>query len=251
MRSTGDEVTVWAATLDQARPAWVGYLDPTERQRYGRFRRPADRDRLLLGSCLVRALAAPRLGLDPGRVVLDRTCPECGEPHGKIRVVGDDLAVSVSHSGDWVLVAAGLGAAIGVDVEAVDPVVDPMPLADLTLQPAECQILTGLEPRRRPEAFARYWTRKEAVLKTTGDGLRSPPAEVHVSGPDEPAALLAWPARPELAERMTLTDLDLAEGYAACVAVVAPPPARTLPPAVRLRPAAAVLGSLDRRERPA
>ena len=251
MRSSTDEVTVWAAPLDQASPAWIGYLDPVERRRYDRFVRPADRDRLLLGSCLVRALAAPRLGLDPGAVVLDRTCPECGEPHGKIRVVGDDLAVSVSHSGDWVLVAAGPGAAIGVDVEAVDPAVDPMSLAELTLHSAEREILTGLEPGRRPSAFARYWTRKEAVLKTTGDGLRSPPAEVRVSGPDEPAALLAWPARPELAGRLTLTDLNLAEGYAACVAVLAPSAGGDDAPTVRLRPAASVLGSLDRGERPA
>jgi 4'-phosphopantetheinyl transferase len=241
--STADEITVWAATLDQARPAWVGYLDPTERRRHERFVRPADRDRLVLGSSIVRALVAPRLGLAPGDVVLDRTCPECGEPHGKIRVVGDDLAVSVSHAGDWVLVAAGGGGPLGVDVEVVDPAVDPMSLAGLTLHPAECEILTGLEPRRRVAAFFRYWTRKEAVLKTTGDGLRSPPDQLRVSGPDEPAAVLAWPARPELAERLALTDLDLAEGYVACVAAVVPP---ATTPAVRLRPAAPVLAGLER-----
>jgi 4'-phosphopantetheinyl transferase len=247
MSSAGDTVTVWAATRDQVRPAWTAYLDAAERARYDRFRRPADRDRLLLGSALVRALAAPRLGVAPDAVVLDRTCPECGQAHGKVRVVGDDLALSVSHSGDWVLVAAGPRGPIGVDVEVVDPAVDPMALADLTLDPAEREILTALEPARRPAAFARYWTRKEAVLKTTGDGLRSPPNQVQVSGPDEPAALLAWPARPELVERLALTDLnladlDLADGYAAAVAVVTPPSGSR--PAVRLRPAAPVLARL-------
>jgi 4'-phosphopantetheinyl transferase len=176
---------------------------------------------MLLAACLVRALAATQLAVAPERVALDRTCPECGEPHGKVRVVGADLSVSISHSGDWVLVAAGRDGDVGVDVERVDAAIDPMALAPLTLHPAEQEIMTATEPGRRPVAFARYWTRKEAVLKTTGDGLLAPPARVHVSGPDEPAELLAWPDHPDLVGRLWLADLDLADGYAACVAATA------------------------------
>jgi 4'-phosphopantetheinyl transferase len=231
-------VTVWLARLDQVRPGWIRYLDPAERRRFDRYRQVADRDRMLLATCLVRALAAARLADAPERVTLDRTCPRCREPHGKVRVVGADLPVSISHSGDWVLVATGREGEVGVDVERVDPDLDPVALAPMTLHPAERAVLAGTEPARRPAAFARYWTRKEAVLKTTGDGLLSPPAEVHVSAPDQPAALVAWPAHPDLVGRLWLADLDLAAGYAACVA------ATGTRGEVRTRPAAEVLDDL-------
>jgi 4'-phosphopantetheinyl transferase len=243
---SGEVVTVWAATLDQARTDWIRYLNSAERQRIERFRRPADRDRFLLGSCLVRALAAARLAVTPARVGIDRTCPECQEPHGKVRVVGDSLSVSVSHSGDWVLVAATVEGEVGVDVESVDPALETGPLARLTLHPVERQALREVDPSRRAAAFARYWTRKEAVLKSTGDGLRSDLTQVLVSDPDEPAELIAWPARPELVGRLWLTDLDLAEGYAASLAFVPvqEPPPGSRQPAVRVREASAVLASL-------
>ena len=239
-------VTVWAAALDQARPEWVRYLDSGERQRLDRFRRPADRNRFLLGSCLVRALVAARQAVAPGRVGLDRTCPDCQEPHGKVRVVGDDLSVSVSHSGDWVLVAATVEGEVGVDVESVDPALETGPLARLTLHPVEREALRDVDPSRRAAAFARYWTRKEAVLKSTGDGLRSDPAQVRVSGPDEPAELIAWPARPELVGRLWLADLGLDEGYAASLAFVPAPeaPHGSRQPAVRVREATAMLAAL-------
>jgi 4'-phosphopantetheinyl transferase len=243
---SGEVVTVWAATVDQARAEWIRHLDSAERQRIERFRRPADRDRFLLGGCLVRALAAARLAVAPGRVGLDRSCPDCQEPHGKVRVVGDSLAVSVSHSGDWVLVAATVAGEVGVDVESVDPALETGPLARLTLHPVERQALRDVDPSRRSVAFARYWTRKEAVLKSTGDGLRSDLTQVRVTGPDEPAELIAWPARPELVGRLWLTDLDLADGYAASLAFVPArePPPGSPPPAARVRDATAVLAGL-------
>jgi len=73
--------------------------------------------------------------------------------------------------------------------------------------------------RARGAAFFGYWTRKEALLKATGQGLAIEPATVHVTPPGDPAALLAGP-RPLVPERVHLRDLDAGAGYAACLALL-------------------------------
>lgn len=62
------------------------------------------------------------------------------------------------------------------------------------------------------------WTRKEAILKATGHGLRLPMAEVVVSPPHEPPALLAFPAvEPPACQ---LATLDVGPNHVGAVAVL-------------------------------
>ena len=69
-------------------------------------------------------------------------------------------------------------------------------------------------------AFFRYWVRKEAVLKATGDGLSIPLTQLTVSGPDQPPELCGWIGRPLLPGIVTMYDLDAAPSYAAALALV-------------------------------
>src|SRR5437773_682851 len=104
MSMTLDGIAVWTASLDQVRPEWMRYLDLAERGRISALRQTADRDRFLLASCVVRAVTGAYESIDPAQVVLDRTCADCGRPHGRIRLPGSRLHISVSHSGLWVFV---------------------------------------------------------------------------------------------------------------------------------------------------
>lgn len=63
-------------------------------------------------------------------------------------------------------------------------------LAEMVLTAAERDALTAMADRRR--GFHTYWSRKEALLKATGHGLAAPMTSIHVSAPDEPAAVVAW-----------------------------------------------------------
>jgi 4'-phosphopantetheinyl transferase len=61
------------------------------------------------------------------------------------------------------------------------------------------------------------WTRKEAVTKATGDGLRVSFKEVVLA--EDPPRVLAWPyAAPP--SGVTLFDLDPGPGYVAALAVI-------------------------------
>jgi 4'-phosphopantetheinyl transferase len=217
-------VRVW-----QARPqlagGWIALLDAGERGRFEAYRRPADQARFLTGSMLARHVCAAGLGISPAEVVLDRSCPECGRPHGKVRGPGR-LELSVSHSGDRVLVAACDRYPVGVDVERTDRTLDH---ADVAAFVAAAEEMAGLTASPVPVAvaFTRMWTRKEAVLKALGEGLRTPMRDFTVSGPDEAPAIVTWPSRPGLPGRLRLADLDAGPGYGAAVAVLdAPGPLR-------------------------
>jgi 4'-phosphopantetheinyl transferase len=206
------EFDVWWADMAWARPDHLALLDPAEQGRHEALRRPADRDRFTVAAALLRLVGARATGLAPRAVPVDRSCAQCGKPHGKPRIQGYDLHVSISHSGGRVAVAAG-PAPLGVDVEEVREM-DIANLAGLTLGPGESAA--------GPGDFFVYWTRKESAVKATGDGLSVALPEVRVTRPDQPAGLLSYPARPGLVA--TMRDLHAGAGYAAALTVLAPEP---------------------------
>lgn len=151
----------------EAAPALVGLLDDHERVRLSRLRRPADRARYLAAHALVRLVLAPLAGTVPGALAFDRTC-RCGAPHGK-PVLRGGPGFSLSHAGELVGVAVRADGPVGLDVEQVRDVADLDALAEHVRSPAE-RARGDLDPA----AFFRTWTRKEALVKATGDGLTAP-----------------------------------------------------------------------------
>jgi 4'-phosphopantetheinyl transferase len=223
---------VWWARRQDASAGHVTLLDETERRRWLAYRRDADRERFLAGCVLAKAALARYTGLRPADVRFDRTCGQCGEPHGKpaftgVAAAGGTLEHSVAHSGDLVAVAVA-GHPVGVDVEQLDerphPLGgdgDPDALARLVLSSTEQSALSAIPPPGRPRAFLVAWTRKEAVTKATGDGLRAAFSEVVVAADAGPPRLVSWPYERSPRE-VTLLDLDAAAGYVAALAVLGP-----------------------------
>ncbi|MEU6412213.1 4'-phosphopantetheinyl transferase superfamily protein [Microbispora sp. NPDC046933] len=214
--STPDTVNcqIWWATTAMARWWHPGLLSHAERERRGRLRHAADRDRFTVGVALTRLVLAGRLGVDPRALRLERRCPGCGGDHGKPRLSGPyEVGFSVSHTDEVVVLALARDSMVGVDVERLGRVRDLRALGQALLSPDE---------RGGPlteTALLRRWVRKEAAVKATGDGLKVPLADLTVSAPGTPARLLGWPTRPELRSRMTLRDLHPAAGYLASLAI--------------------------------
>ena len=108
---------VWWATLAQYRPDHLDLLGEVERERRDRFHREEDQVRFTLGVAVLRRAVASTLGVSVADVAIDRTCPTCDQPHGRPRLPGGELHLSVSHSGAWVAVALSPVAPVGIDVE--------------------------------------------------------------------------------------------------------------------------------------
>ncbi len=212
---------VWWARRQVASADLARLLDDTERRRWQAYRRAEDRDRFLAGCALAKTVLAAYAGLRPADVRFDRTCRQCGQPHGKPVLAGGGLEHSVTHSGDLVAVAVAAHP-VGVDVEQLDGLprgADPQALAALVFSPQEQATLAAVRSSARSRAFLVGWTRKEAVTKATGDGMRARFSDVVVAGPPGAPRLVAWPY-PEDPRGVALLDLQAAPGYVAALAVL-------------------------------
>ncbi|MUL43421.1 4'-phosphopantetheinyl transferase superfamily protein [Streptomonospora sp. PA3] len=223
---------LWWASPRDASPALLDLLDAGERERHARLRLAADRDRYLVAHALARLALAREAGCAPAEVAFTLHCRACErhpeprpDPHGKPLPAGPaaGLEISLSHSGDRVLLALAHGVPVGADVERIAPDRDTAGLADYCLRPRERRDLDGLPPGQRAEGFFGYWARKEALLKATGEGLSGGLGTVGVSGPYERAEVVEWDS-PAAPRHVRLTDLDAGPGYRAALAALWPGP---------------------------
>lgn len=84
---------------------------------------------------------------------------------------GFDWEFNLSHSHDRVCIAVSAYSPVGVDVERVRSQMEVDKLADLVMSVSEKTAWSQLQKEERQIAFFRLWTRKEAVVKATGEGL--------------------------------------------------------------------------------
>lgn len=211
-------VVRWSRPLP-AEDRFLRLLDDVERVRYEAYRLELDQRRFLTGRVLAKTLAAERLGVPVETVVFDATCEDCGKPHGRPRVPGADLVLSISHSGELIGVAATAGVPVGLDVETSSRRADAS-LIEYALSPAEQEAVAGLPETERSAAFFVYWTRKEAVMKATGKGLKIPLQSITFSPYDQPAELVASSDPALDPARTRLADLKAADGHRAAVAAL-------------------------------
>jgi 4'-phosphopantetheinyl transferase len=128
--------------------------------------------------------------------------------------------VSLSYTGNRVLVALCADAPVGVDVERW-AATDFPGFSSVALTQPEARELLAFRSSERQVAKAIWWVRKEAALKATGHGLRVDTASVRVSPPDQPPRLLAWDDPEVPAPTLTMADIPTQGSYAAAVAVLA------------------------------
>jgi 4'-phosphopantetheinyl transferase len=235
---------VWWAGLDDARPEHDALLSPADLQRRSRLVRVADRQRLTMATAVARIILGANLGRPPARVEIDRTCPGCGAQHGKPRLPDvPDLQFSVSHSGNCVAVALLRGSDVGVDVEEIGRfhAAELDEMAEYTLAAEERAELARRPVDTRAIAFTAYWTRKEAVVKATGQGVAAPLSELVVSSPSSPPRVLRWEGAAGRPVPLSLHSLHPPQGYAAALAVAGAPPTsveeRNAAPLLRTFPA--------------
>lgn len=131
------------------------------------------------------------------------------------------IPFNVSHSGAIALIALSPEVEVGVDVEAIRPVPEMEKIAERFFCRAEAEDLRRLPKVERNRAFFLCWTRKEAYIKATGDGLSMPLDSFRVVL--DPGMTPDFLHLPEAAGLWTLQDLVPAPNYAAALAYPGPP----------------------------
>jgi len=120
------------------------------------------------------------------RVRIEQHCPHCGSlSHGRPLVVSpphlvDAVHVSLSRAGGLVAVAVSSAGPVGIDIEEF-AAVQRAGFDDVAFSAAERMALLPLRGIAADRARASMWTGKEAVLKLTGEGLRTDPRKVEIT----------------------------------------------------------------------
>jgi 4'-phosphopantetheinyl transferase len=214
-----NEVQLWRVDLealggDESR--WQRVLSADEAARASRFHFARDRQRYVAARALLRTILASYLATDAGSLRFSyskKEKPSLGPEHA-----GSDVRFNVTHSGGIALLAFTRRREIGVDVEQIRHDFDPGAIARRYFSTHEQNQLAGLPAEEQVEAFFRCWTRKEAYIKATGDGLSLPLSQFDVSlVPAETDALLA--TRPDGLEaaRWLLQEVPAGPGYVAAL----------------------------------
>jgi 4'-phosphopantetheinyl transferase len=176
MAEASKKILVWWMEVDDPPVTvvadWLSCLDAVEQARAERFYFDKDRSTFIAAHWLIRNALASVGGLPPTdwRFIAERHGKPAIDP-----VLGrPDLHFNLSHSRGLVACAVTTGAMIGIDVETLSRKHVGLDIADRFFTPSEVAILHGAALDQQLEAFFRFWTLKEALIKATGEGLHRP-----------------------------------------------------------------------------
>jgi 4'-phosphopantetheinyl transferase len=218
---SSEEVHVWRASLEQS-PERVRelaqMLSHDEMMRAERFYFERDRRRFIVGRGVLRVILGDYLDIEPRQV---RFCyGSRGKPYLAEEMGDGALRFNLAHSHELALYGFTRGREIGVDLEYARPLSDANEIAGRFFSARENAVFRKLPKSHEMEAFYNCWTRKEAYLKATGEGLARPLDQFDVSLiPEEPARLLYVEGDPLETARWSLQALSPAPEYVTAVAV--------------------------------
>lgn len=136
-------------------------LSEAEQERAARFRREEDRRAFVAGRQAVRAFLSRWFGTETVPLEVDGfgrpVCPLAGAPD-----------FNLSHAAGWLALAVSTQGRVGIDLEDLNRNVDWKRLSVRYFSEAE---QTAVRTGGR-QAFFEVWTRKEALAKAMGTGLR-------------------------------------------------------------------------------
>ena len=169
-QSRFEEVHLWHFVLDVPCACHMDVarvLTAEELKRAAEIATPLLRHRALLSRAMLRCLIAAYLRHPPQDIELS-TGPQ-GKPMLAFRHASA-LQFNLSHTESHLLIAIADSRRVGVDIESHRPIPEWLDLARGFLAQEETDSLLQLR-EGGSRAFIDLWTRKEACLKATGEGL--------------------------------------------------------------------------------
>jgi len=213
-------VDVWRVRLDgpaNAEPM-TGVLSPDEVARAGRFHFEQDRIRFTRCRSVLRGLLSGYLAIPAAEIRFEYQAN--GKPQLAVEQNPRALQFNVSHAAGMALIAVGSEHRLGVDIETIRTNVDTSALAERFFSTRERAGLRALPDDLRVPGFFACWTRKEAFLKATGDGLSFPLVDFSVSThPDLDPELDEIKGDTEAGRQWSLRDVSAIGGFRAAIAL--------------------------------
>jgi 4'-phosphopantetheinyl transferase len=183
-----DEVHVWSHSIHFDDPFLreAPYLlSGEEMARAARYHFEKDKRVYEAGHVLIRKILSHYTNIDASK--LDMTPIVNRKP--ELLNTPFRIHFNISHSGGKILVAVGFISDVGIDVEKIVPDFDMDGFADANYHANEVAKFRTLENNEETDYFYRIWTRKEAWLKLTGEGVNDKLRDLDFSGKEHKSSL--------------------------------------------------------------
>lgn len=214
------EVHVWRVCISQEKgneQRWRDVLARNELLRADHFHFDKDRDTFTVTRGVLRTLLGYYLDLTPKAVTL--TFNEFGKPALAPQRAQTGVKFNVAHSGDYSLLAFGVGMDLGVDIEYLSIARNVVELAKTVLSPSEYLLFINLPRSDREKAFLQMWARKEALVKAVGCGLAIPLDSFEVTFCSDKPDLVLFGARKIIdSTDWSFRDIAVHEDYVSALA---------------------------------
>ena len=215
---------LWRASLEQPTATihdLAEWLSEDELERAARFRHDRHRNRFIVGRAMLRDVLAHYGDCTAGQIAF--TYLAHGKPVLAEGVNAPKLEFNLSHSGDVAICAVAKTIPLGVDVERIRSLRDMQGLADRFFSSTEAQQIRAARDEEQLANFFRCWTRKEAYVKATGQGIACRLDSFAVSvGPDDPARLVHIDQDAAAAANWSMVSIVPTDGYIGALATETP-----------------------------
>ncbi|MBK0379128.1 4'-phosphopantetheinyl transferase family protein [Mucilaginibacter segetis] len=162
-----NEMHIWRINIDDfinQTDFLIRLLNNSEIERANKYFRENDRIRFIVSRGMQRSVLANYLNIPAAE--LRFALSENKKPY-ILNTNPDNVRYNISHSGCWILLAIS-STEVGCDVEYVDPL---LKFNDVIKDHFSTQETEYIGKDNSTKKFFTLWTRKETILKATGEGL--------------------------------------------------------------------------------
>lgn len=213
------EIHVWALELKgspEAHARFTQLLSPEERERAARYYFERDRLGFAFSRGQMRYLLALYCGV--AGAALRFVTGESGKPElAPNQSFARAISFNFTHSAGRALLAVSHGPALGVDLESHDRKTDVLALAGRYFFSTEFDAIRSPSSGTPVEAFFRFWTAKEAVIKAQGTGLGAPLDCFRVDPKDDTATAVESLDTAHIDEGWCVRPLPCEQGWSAAL----------------------------------
>jgi len=183
-----NDIHIWLNYLN-VHEARIKHLYPLlsseEKERSERFKFYKHRKAFIASHGFMHTVLARYIDTNANEIEFSQT--EFGKPSLIDIQNKNNIQFNLSHSGNMAILAVCKQHSLGIDVEFAERKVDWRGISKRFFTPNEQQQLDKLTEEEQRQAFFQIWTRKEAHMKVTGQGLSLAPTQFEVSVPPQSA----------------------------------------------------------------
>lgn len=200
------DVEIWTAMLDTQPGVTMQHLrsvlSDDERARADRFHFERDRRRFEIARGILRMLLGRHVGR-PAREIEFEYGPN-GKPALSSRSGKPHVHFNLAHAEGMAVYAFTRVGEVGVDLERIRPIPEWEQIAKAQFSAEAGRRIRAATEADRPLEFLKAWTREEALLKASGEGL---------------GAASSHAARNSAREQYAVRELPIAQDYVAAFAI--------------------------------